>query len=352
MTSKWINLSCSPIQLSTTLTGGQSFRWKRFSNDNTTDSTSCFIGIMANCLWLLQETDKSVQFQVLGELPYPKDSEFSIVRMKVPEPEMNSTKENNALLYPEEYYKSLLRSYFRLDVDLEKYYAQWSAAHRHFKEEATRFSAIRMLNQEPVENLFSFICSQNNHISRISSLVEKLCSQYGPKICDFQGVSYYAFPDAAKLSAPKVEGELRSAAFGYRAKFIQKSAAEVLAKGNLEWFHKLQKLDYKEAHAELTQLTGIGPKVADCICLMSLNHLQAIPVDTHVYQIAKLHYLPKLKDVKNVTPKVYNEIGDKFREVYGSSAGWAQTVLFCSDLAKFKEESSNDVVARKRSKKC
>lgn len=149
------------------------------------------------------------------------------------------------------------------------------------------------------------------------------------------------------MSHNQVEAQLRSASFGYRAKFIQKSASEALAKGNLEWFHKLQLLDYKEAHQELTQLTGIGPKVylyfcdilfdkshkcitikvADCICLMSLNHLQAIPVDTHVYQIAKLHYLPKLKDVKTVTAKVYNEIGDEFRNVYGSLAGWAQTVI-------------------------
>ncbi|KAG4074397.1 hypothetical protein HA402_000376 [Bradysia odoriphaga] len=66
--------------------------------------------------------------------------------------------------------------------------------------------------------------------------------------------------------------------------------------------------------------------VADCFCLMSLNHLEAIPVDTHVYQSAKLHYLPELKDAKSVTAKVYNEIGDKFREVYGDLAGWAQTV--------------------------
>lgn len=105
---------------------------------------------------------------------------------------------------------------------------------------------------------------------------------------------------------------------------------------------------------------------------MSLNHLEAIPVDTHVYQIAKLHYLPGLKSVKNVTAKMYNEIGDKFREVYGELAGWAQTVsvgcgnlmlgflvndraselqvLFCSDLAKFKE-NAGDGVAKKRRKK-
>lgn len=162
---------------------------------------------MANCLWLLKETEKSILFKVLGELPYPTEK-FSIVRMKVPEPEMKSkisnAKQSDSLLYPEEYYKSLLRSYFRLDIDLEKCYQEWSAAHKHFREEATRFYAIRMLDQEPVENLFSFICSQNNHISRISSLVEKLCSMYGPKICDFDGSAYHAFPDPKKLSAPEV----------------------------------------------------------------------------------------------------------------------------------------------------
>lgn len=165
---------------------------------------SCFIGVMANCLWLLKETEKSVLFKVLGELPYPKDDKFSIVRMKVPKPKANKTNRIDGLLYAEEYYRSLLRSYFRLDIDLAKHYDEWSAAHSHFREEAKRFHAIRMLDQEPVENLFSFICSQNNHISRISSLVEKLCSAYGPKICDFDGAAYYAFPGAEKLSEPEV----------------------------------------------------------------------------------------------------------------------------------------------------
>lgn len=162
---------------------------------------------MANCLWLLKETEKSVSFKVLGELPYPTENEFGIVRMKVAEPKAKKTNRTDVLLYPEEYYKSLLRSYFRLDIDLKKHYEEWSAAHSHFREKATRFYAIRMLDQEPVENLFSFICSQNNHISRISSLVEKLCSMYGPKICDFDGVTYHAFPGAERLSDPKVNAD-------------------------------------------------------------------------------------------------------------------------------------------------
>lgn len=83
-------------------------------------------------------------------------------------------------------------------------------------------------------------------------------------------------------------------------------------------------------------------QVADCICLMSLNHLEAIPVDTHVLKIALQHYLPKGREAKSMTPKLYNEIGDAFRVVYGPFAGWAQTELFVADLAKFKENESNN----------
>ena len=36
-----------------------------------------------------------------------------------------------------------------------------------------------MLRQDPVECLFSFICSSNNHIARIAGMVERLCSAYG-----------------------------------------------------------------------------------------------------------------------------------------------------------------------------
>ncbi len=36
-----------------------------------------------------------------------------------------------------------------------------------------------MLRQDPLECLFQFICSSNNHISRIHGMVERLCSSYG-----------------------------------------------------------------------------------------------------------------------------------------------------------------------------
>ena len=71
--------------------------------------------------------------------------------------------------------------------------------------------------------------------------------------------------------------------------------------------------------------------MADCIALMSLDQNLAIPVDTHMHQIA-IRYLPHLKAKKTVTDKVYREISGHFQKLYGPYAGWAHSVLFSSDL--------------------
>lgn len=322
------------------------FRWKRHAH-----IADAWIGVMGNCLWLLHQNDTHLRFQVLGELP-SSSSKTDADELK---PTARKRKNSAKLLRSDDFYRNLLHRYFRLDHRLHDHYTHWREAHPHFRTEAGRFPAIRQLDQDPVENLFSFICSQNNHIARISTLVESLCTLYGPKICDHEGHAYHAFPACETLAQPAVEAALREAKFGYRAKFIQQSAGQIVERGGTEWFGRLRALPYAEARAELTQLSGIGPKVADCICLMSLNHLEAIPVDTHVYQIAAQHYMPSLSaSCKSITPKIYATIGERFREVYGPLAGWAQTVLFCADLAKFREQSTapTEAVASKRKKVC
>lgn len=184
-------------------------------------------------------------------------------------------------------------------------------------------------------------------------MIEKLCKQYGEQICEIDDIKYYAFPEVDSLADSWVESELRCLGFGYRAKFIQKSAAQILEWGGDDWFKSLQVMKYKDAKQELMKLHGIGPKVADCICLMSLNHLEALPVDTHVYQIAAQNYLPHLRGKKNVTEKMYVEIGDHFRNLFGDLAGWAHTVLFCADLKKFQQKDTDDdsKIPKKKSKK-
>jgi 3-methyladenine DNA glycosylase/8-oxoguanine DNA glycosylase len=39
-----------------------------------------------------------------------------------------------------------------------------------------------VLRQDPLECAFEFICSSNNHISRIHGMVETLCRTYGTRL--------------------------------------------------------------------------------------------------------------------------------------------------------------------------
>ena len=43
----------------------------------------------------------------------------------------------------------------------------------------TGFPGLRVLRQDPLECLFSFICSSNNNIARIAQMIEALCVTYG-----------------------------------------------------------------------------------------------------------------------------------------------------------------------------
>ncbi|OTF79571.1 N-glycosylase/DNA lyase-like protein [Euroglyphus maynei] len=89
-------------------------------------------------------------------------------------------------------------------------------------------------------------------------------------------------------------------------------------------------------------LPGIGAKVADCICLMSLDFTDSVPIDTHVLQLTAKLYAdenPSFKMTKSsLTPKKYLEIGNFYRQKFRLHAGWAQTVLFCSDLRQISQD--------------
>lgn len=80
-------------------------------------------------------------------------------------------------------------------------------------------------------------------------------------------------------------------------------------------------------------LKGIGRKVADCICLFSLGCHSSVPIDTHMFQIAKkLGYVNEKDIKKSMSETQYKKIAQSYRDVYGDYAGWAQQIIFLGDL--------------------
>lgn len=339
---KMNKLACpiSELQLNITLQCGQSFRWCEISSGK-------WRGVIGQEVWTLSQDDSHIHYCI-----YPScrkignQEQFRLI------PKQKKIRTSYKLNTSQQNYDAVLKDYFQLDFSLKKMYSDWKAADSNFSRVCSKFPGVRILNQDPVENVFSFICSSNNNIQRISSLVERLCLLYGTKITVLDGTTWHSFPNVSSLAADGVEETLRAQGFGYRAKFIHKSAQMIMKKGGEAWLHSLRSLPYEECHAQLMTLHGIGAKVSDCICLMSMGHLNAIPVDTHVFQIAARDYLPHLRSCKSLTKKVYSEIADHFRVVFGEYAGWAHSVLFTADLKKFENvKPENNSPKRQKTQK-
>jgi N-glycosylase/DNA lyase len=70
--------------------------------------------------------------------------------------------------------RNFLKDYFQLDISLRDLYEKWSAADPNFKTKAGfGFHGIRVMRQDPVENLVTFICTSNNNIARITMMVSR-----------------------------------------------------------------------------------------------------------------------------------------------------------------------------------
>ncbi|MBT9779959.1 8-oxoguanine DNA glycosylase [Clostridium sp. MCC353] len=146
---------------------------------------------------------------------------------------------------------------------------------------------IRILRQDLWEMIITFLISQNNNVSRIRNSVEILSSQLGKRCSTDSGGVYNAFPRPEEILEAGME-RLGNMGLGYRDKYILKMAESVV-KGDLN-LDALKAAGYEDAHQMLTAQYGIGKKVADCICLFGLHHVDAFPVDTHIKKILNRFY--------------------------------------------------------------
>ncbi|KAJ8788132.1 hypothetical protein J1605_005431 [Eschrichtius robustus] len=243
----WASIPCprSELRLDLVLASGQSFRWRE-------QSPAHWSGVLADQVWTLTQTEEHLYCTV-----YRGD------KGRVGRPTLEELK--------------AVRQYFQLD--------------------------------DPIECLFSFICSSNNNIARITGMVERLCQTFGPRLLQLDDVAYHGFPNLQALTGPQVEAQLRKLGLGYRARYVSASARAILEeRGGLPWLQQLRKAPYEEAHKALCTLPGVGTKVADCICLMALDKPQAVPVDVHVWQIAQCDYSWHPTTAKGPSPQANKEL--------------------------------------------
>ena len=135
--------------------------------------------------------------------------------------------------------------------------------------------------------IVSFLISQQNNIVRIRRCIGNICERYGEKRINSRGGTYYAFPRPEDL-AQLEENALMECNLGYRSKYVVRAAKAVVS-GEID-LEAVRRMPYLQAKEELLKFFGVGEKVADCICLFALHHLQAFPVDTHINQALQAHY--------------------------------------------------------------
>ena len=390
--SGWVSLGvgAKELRLENTLPTGQSFRWRE-----TTEGD--YVGVIGERVVSMRQAPDDVLYRVHCR------------------PSSSSASADAAAI----------ADYFNLEVSLSSLSAQWAEADERFRRLEPFLPGCRMLRQDPAECLFSFICSSNNHISRIHGMVERLCAAYGtplepdarlastrkavaakktptpkkktpttgskPEVstdetrAEPQGAGeevaatptrprrsaaaernspqplgeplgeplgqFYAFPTTTQLLRA-TEDELRGLGFGYRAKFIAGAAAALAAKekGAEAYLASLRsETPYREAQAALTSLPGVGPKVAACACLFSLDKHAAVPVDTHVWQLAVEHYTPDLQG-KTLTPRLMEKVEDAIVGVFGEYAGWAHNTLFVAELAHVRASLPEELRTPPRAK--
>lgn len=227
--------------------------------------------------------------------------------------------------------------YFDLEHDYGSYIASVRKRDSYLVRAAMAGSGIRILNQDPWEMIITFVISQQKTIPKIREAVEALSRQFGTRresvlpSCGPGGSAdtraWYSFPSPEQLSAASME-DLLNLKLGYRAKYIYRLCQDAVNK-SLD-LNRLKDMGYEEAMEYLNGFYGIGKKVANCICLFGLHHIEAFPVDTWIEQILMEEYYKKKKKKYDGLPKsrLYGEMIQDHFGMYRGYAGVMQQYIF------------------------
>ena len=218
--------------------------------------------------------------------------------------------------------KEIVRNYFDLDRDYEKIKERLSKIDINMEKSIEYGKGIRILNQDLWETIISFIISANNNIPRIKGIIERLSKNFGKEI-EYNGKKYYTFPEPNELKDVSVE-KYRELGLGFRDIRLYETTKMILD-GDVNLDELRNNSNTIEVRDKLLSLSGVGPKVADCILLFSdLKRFEVFPIDVWVRRVMNDLYI-KNEDETKVSKKQIEKIA---KEKFGDLAGLAQQYLF------------------------
>lgn len=211
--------------------------------------------------------------------------------------------QNNDTIVIENEDKEYFGNYFDLNCDYSKIKSELKPL--PMMKNAIRYGyGIRILRQDIVETIISFIISANNNIPRIQGILNRIAPNGKfPQIVDLANLTE---SDFAKMGC------------GYRAKYLETSI-RILAENKINLSEPFNLDGYSANKFLCDNLMGVGPKVADCILLFGYHKMDVFPVDTWVKKI----YQDMFSEM--ASPKI---IRQKLIDIYGDNAGYAQQYLF------------------------
>lgn len=165
---------------------------------------------------------------------------------------------------------------------------------------------IRILRQNLVETIISFIISANNNIPRIKKIISRLCQMAGKQMD-----GYYAFPTLEEMYLMDF-ADWQNIGAGFRDRYLFETVRILKETDVIERIRS-----GKNVTKTLLSLKGVGPKVADCISLFGLHDMAGFPVDTWIFKKCK-------SDILDTPSKVH----DYYTARYGKYAGLAQQYIF------------------------
>ena len=216
-----------------------------------------------------------------------------------------------------------LERYFRADDDLGTIHRE-IATDEYVRSLVKRYPGLRLIRQDPWECSASFVLATFSNIPRIKMMIERICRTYGAEIEEGR----FAFPTPRQILENEAGAE--DCGLGFRCGRFVAFARRVQC-GEVD-FDGLRTTSYESSHHALVELEGIGDKVADCIAVFSLDHLDAFPIDVRIKRVLEARY---------GAAGTYKKMSAFARQHFGRFCGYSQEYIYYAEDAQNQSKVEN-----------